>query len=267
MQEKKPNYQPVFYTVWQDAWLALTKPRQYLTWVDQPFWRSVKYLMILSAVLAIAGTLYLFLQYRPKVESFRAWAGENLPTITYQDGKLFIEEDQSFSFTDSDSIFIKVDPTVGFADDPLPDAFYDISFLVLNDGILLGDAQQKDLLTYAEIELPNFVLTKENSSELIDKGVTVLLIVLPIIFFLYSVMAKLLYTLVFVAVMHLFTGLQLRFASLWNLAIYALTPAILAGYLGLIFFSVAGLYSLVFVVYFVMAVNYYRAFHLEAPKS
>jgi len=160
MSEKKnlkdKIYPPVFVTVWQDAWLAITRPRQYLKWAFQPFWRSVKYIAILNALMAIVATAYLLITIKPALLEFADWAEEAIPQITLEEGILSIEDDQAFTYTDSDAFFFKIDPTQKSEDEPAIDNFYEIGILITQDEIVLKDEDQINRLKITDLGLKNF---------------------------------------------------------------------------------------------------------------
>ena len=257
MKKQQNKYQPVFYTVWQDAWVAITKPQAYVKWAVQPAWRSVKYLIILLLVASIVATIFVYMKSKPGVEEFKTWAQENLPVITYTNGILSIEDDEIFTFTDSDEFYIKIDATQSFKDEPITDTFYNFGFVILKDGVVYGGQGDYETISYKEFGIKDFDLTKEEIAPLTDKLVRSVLILIPFLVFTYLLISKLIYTLLFAFIMWLFSR-QYPFKDFWNMALYALTPAMLIGYISFIFGVAPGVYSLVFVIYYLMAIHYYR---------
>lgn len=261
--KKEPfQYPPVFLTVWQDAWVAITRPRQYLKWAFQPFWRSVKYLMILSAVMSLVATAYFLINLQPALRDFQEYARTSIPQVDYMNGQLVIEDDQSFIYTDSDTIFFKVDPTLKLEDQPRIDTFYEQGTLFTRDGLIRKTAydDQAEVL-YADILMRDFSFSGNSIADWIDTYLFGLAIVfIPVLVFLYTILAKLFYTAFFAGMITVVSGLKLDFVQVWTIAIYALTPAILIGYLSFIFFPIDAIYTTVFIIYLIMALGHYRRF-------
>lgn len=258
---KESKYQPVFYTVWQDAYLALTQPRQYLIWAFQPFWRSLKYLFILSAVISIVSTVYFFINIRPFIQEFQVWVSDTVPQVAFTDSHLAVADDETFSFTDSDQFYFKVDPTVSLEDEPSIDAFYEVGLLLIEDGAVLRSNGTVEQIPYEEFGLNNFSFDGPSLSAWIENYVLKFAIVIvPILVFIYLIISKLIFSAFFSFLFFLFSGFRLNYVHVWSMAVYALTPAMLAGYVSFIFGPIVGLYSIVFLIYLTLAVGNYRRF-------
>lgn len=256
MSNKK--YPSVFSTVWQDAWTALSKPRQYIVWALQPFWRSVKYIMILQAVVAIVGTVYFSIALRPQLQEVQVEVLQGFPLVIYENGEVTIEDDQTFTFTDSDRFYVKVDPTQSLAEEPVIDGFYEFGFLLTKDGVIVGGQGDYQTLRYDQLRSKGFVLTADIISNWISTFLNWSLLFIPILLFLYFLISGLLFSLFFSVLYYIFSGFRLNLVHLWSMALYALTPVIVADYLVFIFGFPAMLSTIVFVIYFLVAAGAYQ---------
>lgn len=259
MKEDKA-YPPVLYTVWQDAWIAITAPRQYLRWAFQPVWRSVRYLLFLQFVFTIIVSISLYFQTQPMFDNVQAWAQENLPLITYEDGKLRVDEDETILFTDSDAFFFKLDTTQKLEDEPRVDVFYESGVLFVEDGIVASQLGEYQEYEYSTLKLPNFVLSKETFPTWRKQIELVLVTIVPIFIFLSLAVSRLFTAAVFSGLAWLFSGFKLAYKPVYNLAIYAMTPAMLIGYLASLLFGVSSAFTFIFVLYFLIAVNFLKKF-------
>ena len=83
------------------------------------------------------------------------WAEEAIPQITLEEGILSIEDDQAFTYTDSDAFFFKVDTTQKSEDEPVIDNFYEIGILITQDEIVLKDEDQVNRLKITDLGFKN----------------------------------------------------------------------------------------------------------------
>lgn len=269
--ESTQVYPPVILTLWQDAWSAITQPSKAIRWALQPFRRTIGYLFLLSIVLAIVSTAYFFIRLKPAIESFRDWSVENVPAISFADGTLSIEDDETFGFTDSDQFYFKVDPTQSVDDEPMIDSFYEAGILITSDQIIIQEKDNRDrteIINLNELEVGNFTFDGNSIASFINDVLMPLsYVVVPLIVFVYIFFAKLLYSLFFSVLLFFFTGLKYNLVHLWAIAISALTPAILAGYLSFIFAPIFGLYTFVFIAYLIFGFGHYVRYTTMKPKQ
>jgi len=262
------NYPPVALTLWQDAWVAISQPSKALKWALQPFKRSVVYLVLISIVLSLISTAYFFITLRPAIESFKQWAIATVPEVTFDQGVLSTKDDQTIGFTDSDTFFFKVDPTQTKEDDPQIDSFYSGGVLITSDQLIIRDEGRKDVLNFSEFTDKQFSFSGDSIALFIDqKLIPYSFVLVPLIVFIYTVLAKLLYTLFFSVVYWFLTGLRFNLVRMWSIAIYSLTPAIVAGYISFIFAPVLGVYTLVFLLYFSFGLQSLKKFKAILPNS
>lgn len=258
--DRASGYQPVFYTVWQDAWLAIRQPRQYIKWAIQPFSRSVKYLLILVFVISLVSTIYFYLNLKPHIIEFQAWVAEAVPEVTYQDGLLSIEDDKPFSYTDSDQVYFKIDTTQSLEDDPSIDNFYQVGFLMTSDALLYRTDGELETIAYEEFGLKDFKFDGALVSRWLGRLLNIAFLAVPLAVFAYMMIAKLLFSAFFAFLYFMFSGFKYDFVQVWSVAIYALTPAIVAGYLSFIFAPIFGFYTFIFLIYMIVAMSHYRKF-------
>lgn len=262
------TYPPVVLTLWQDAWVAITQPSKALRWALQPFKRSVVYLLLLSVVLSLVSTAYFFITLRPAIESFRDWAIETIPEISFQEGKLSTKDDQTIRFTDSDSFFFKLDPTQTKEEDPRIDSFYEAGVLITSDQIIFKDGASLDTVNFSDFAENEFHLDGKSIGSFIDqKLIPASFLLVPLLVFLYTVLAKLMYTFFFSVVYWFLTGLKYDLVRMWSIAIYSLTPAIVVGYISFIFAPIFGLYTMVFLFYFWLGLSSLQKFKAILPKA
>jgi hypothetical protein len=177
---------PVFLTVWQDAWIAITQPRQYLRWAFQPFKRSVAYLAILVAVMSVVATIYFFMTIKPAVEEAFIWAEDAVPQITVKNEQLFIEDDETFTFTDGDQFFFKVDPTITKDDEASIDTFYEAGMLITKDEVITRSEGGVERIAISETGLEGFSVNGQQLKAWSDSYLTITgLLAVPILTFLY----------------------------------------------------------------------------------
>ncbi len=262
------TYPPVVLTIWQDAWVAISQPNKALKWALQPFKRSVVYLVLLSIVLSLVSTAYFFINLRPAIESFRDWAIASIPEVSLQEGLLSIKDDQTISFTDSDTFFFKVDPTQSSEEQPAIDSFYEAGILITSDQLIFKDARSIETINFSEFSDAEINFDGKSIGSFIDqKLIPASFIFIPLIVFLYTVVAKLFYSLLFSVLYWFLTGLKYDLMRMWSIAIYSLTPAIVAGYISFIFAPVFGLYTMVFLFYFWFGLNSLRKFKAILPSA
>lgn len=253
-KKKMSSLPPVYLTVWNEAWLALTQPRQYIRWAFQPLSRSIAYIAILNILLSLITTSYVFIVVKPQVFAFSEWARDEVPTISLADGKLSIEGEKTFGFSDSDRFYFKIDTTQSQEDEPFIDNFYEAGLLITSDQILLADNGSTEADFFSDLGVPDFSFDGEALADKLESFFTLITIfILPLVFFLYHMVAKLFFSFFFATILMITTGFKHDLLRLWSMAIYALTPAILAGYVSLIFYPILGFYTLVFLSYYFWA--------------
>lgn len=258
--QEKPTYQPVFYTIWQDVWTALTRPRQYVEWALQPFSRTVTYLFFIAAFMAAVSTIFFYLNIRPEIVGLRDRARSAVPAVSYQDGLLSIEDDKPFTFTDSDEFFFKIDVTQSLAENPAIDSFYEVGILLTSDGAVFRTGTETESLVYQELWGGNFGFDGDSVDTFIDILLKLAIVIIPVLVICYTLLAKLLYSAIFAFIYWMFAGFKLNFVHLWSIAVYALTPAIAVGYFAFVFYPILGLHTMVFLIYMALAVSHYNRF-------
>jgi lysylphosphatidylglycerol synthetase-like protein (DUF2156 family) len=255
---QKTKWPSVLYTVWDEAWLALSQPRQYIKWAYQPFRRSLAYLSILLAIMSIASTIYYFLNVRPQIKEGQAWLAENLPQVVFTDGRMTIAGDETFLLSDNEQVFFKVDPTESL-DGVEVDPFYEVAVLVLNDGLYTRKGEDINTLPYQELGIVNATFNGQDVARGIEGVLNVLKILTPFLIFAYLLVTKLILTFLVSLLFYLFGGMRATLKGIWSMSLYAMTPALLAGYLSFLFLPVQGVGTVVFLVYLTMAmVNFHR---------
>lgn len=259
MKETK-KYPPVLYTVWQDAWTSITSPRQYLQWAFQPIWRSLRYFFFLQAIMSVVVTISLFFQVQPLLTGFQAWAESELPTLRFEDNELTTENDETLLFSDSDAFFFKLDTTQSLEEDPKVDVFYESGALLVRDGVVLSRLGEQTTYKYDEFGLENFTLSPEVIPGFIQGLKLFLFTGMPFLIFLFLVITRLVMAALFSLLAILLNGFKLKFKQVFSLALYAMTPAMLIGYLSVVLLSISSVFSLIFVFYFLFAVHYLKQF-------
>lgn len=263
--QQNTKWPSVFYTVWDEAWIALTQPRQYIRWAYQPFGRSLAYLSILLAVFAVAITVYFFLNIRPQIRAGQEWIAQNLPQVTFTDSRMSIAGDETFLLSDNEQIFFKVDPTESL-ENVEADPFYEVTVLILNDGVYVRDGEDVNQLTYQDLRITQASFDGQDVSTAIDKMINALKVVGPLLIFGYLMLSNLVLTFVLSFIAYLFSGLRAPLKAFWSMAVYALTPALIAGYLAYLFIpNVSGISTLVLLIYFTLAnINFHKFLDFQA---
>ncbi len=259
MKETK-KYPPVLYTVWQDAWTSIVAPRQYLQWAFQPIWRSLRYFFFLHAIMSLVVTISLFLQLQPILTSFEGWAEDSLPTLRFEDHKLSTENDETLLFSDSDEFFFKLDTTQLLEEEPQVDVFYESGALFVADGIVWSRFGEQAVYRYEEFGFENFTLSPESIPGVVKGLKWFFFTAMPFLVFLVLVGTRLTMAAIFSFLAILLNGFKLKFVQVFSLALYAMTPAMLIGYLSVILFNVSSVFSFIFVFYFLFAVHYLKQF-------
>lgn len=259
--------QSVFLTVWDDAWAALRNTRYYVKWAVQPFGRSVAYLAIILAASSIVTTVYMALALRPQWLTLRAWIIETIPMVTMAGGQLSVLDDQMFTFSDNDQIFIRLDATDALADVVI-DPFYSFGLVVAKDGLMIRDESKVQTYSYAEQEIPDFVTDGQGIAQRVSRWIVLALIQLPFLLLAMFLAAALMFTGISAGIVTLFSGFRLPFMPIWAMALYAMTPSLLASHLLFILAPGAVLFlpSIVFFSYWVMAIVNYQRF-LDIRKN
>lgn len=261
---QKPKFPAVIYTVWDEAWLALTQPRQYIKWAYQPFRRSLAYLSILIGIISVVATLYYFINVRPQIQLAQTWLTENLPQVTFTDGRMSIAGDETFLLSDNEEVFFKVDPTEELASVEA-DPFYQVTVLVLHDGLYTRRGEETSVFPYRDLGIPNATFTGEQVAAGIDRILGVLTVIAPFLIFAYIFVSKMVLTFLVSLLFFLFGGLRAPFMSVWSMSLYALTPGLLAGYVSFLFLPLQGIGTVVFLVYFTLAmINLHKFLNFQA---
>ena len=192
------------------------------------------------------------------------WLEDEVPEVIYEKSTLQIQDDKTFGFTDSDSLFLKVDPTITKEDEPRIDNFYEQGILLTSDQIVMSNLSESQVTDLSEIGLPDFRFSGEQLAGWIrSHSLWVSLVVLPPFIFAYYMLAKLLYSLFFSVLVYIASGFRHDLMRLWSMAIYALTPAIIAGHIAFVFAPAYALYTVVFLFYFLTAFMHYVRFLLK----
>lgn len=253
MTPPNTKWPSVFYTVWDEAWAALTQPRQYIKWAYQPFRRSVAYLSILLGIIAIAVTIYLALVGWPQVQQAREWLSQNVPQITFKDGQMSIENDETFLFSDNQDIYLKVDAQQALADSDV-DAFYGVGIVAAGDGVYIRNNGNERTETYKDLGLTDTTFTGGDLANGLGRAVKILLAISPLLLFVLLLAQALLQTFIVTVVFYFLGSRRAHFMGLWSMALYAMTGALAAGYLLTIFLPIPYITQIIFVVYMTLAV-------------
>ncbi len=257
--QKQQSHPPVLATIWQDAWAAISSPRRYPAWALQPFSRSVRYLLAISAFIAVLVSLYALVALRPRVEAFGLWAVEHLPVIVFEDGILRTVNDETFAASDSDTFFLKIDPTISAEDEPHIDNFYELGYLFTSDQIIFQAGHEETATDYAELSLPSFTIDGQSIQRWTAERYTVFaLTTLPVIAFVIVFLFQFIISAVFAFLMFLGSFFRANFEHCWNMAIYAHTPAMAASYLVFVFAPGLQIYMLVYLAYLILGYIAYR---------
>lgn len=105
---------------WGELYLSVTDFGFYRTVFDQPFRKSLHFLLFLSASLALVLTLVYAWRYNPEVDKFFRWAEVNLPPIEILHGELAVLAEQPLVRKyRSDMTWTFVFDTQGTYDDPV----------------------------------------------------------------------------------------------------------------------------------------------------
>lgn len=265
-KEKKKaskRFAPVYMTIWEDAFKAITSPKQYLRWALQPISRSFQYLALINLVLTIVTTIFFASIIRPEALLLADLIEKEIPSFTIsEEGILQIEQDQAFGFSDSDSFFFKIDPTISVEDEPFIDNFYEQGLLITSDQIIMQSLNQDPEVTnISELGLPQISGSGSGIASWIRTySLGLVLIILPPLLFLYYMVAKSLYSLFFAVMLYIGSGFKHNLMRFWSMGIYALTPAIIAGHIAFVTTPISGLYTAVFVFYLFSAYLHYLRF-------
>ena len=212
---------PAFY---QQAYSAVTDFSFYRTVLEQPIRRTVLYLVVLTAHVAVLFTLIAAWHYGPTFLDVMGWAQQNFPSLEVQDGRLWVGEKQPLTKTYSgEQVITFVFDTTGTYTDP--SQLQEPVVLLTEEKIYfryLGQTQ-----TYLWKNFPFQRL--EEVTELI-KWAYFPFAYLSI--FLYTLCIKALLATLLVGIGILASapyGIRLELPQYFNIALYSLTPAITNG--------------------------------------
>jgi len=256
--QQQIEYPSVFYTVWQEAWASISKPRHYLVWTKQPMSRSFSYFLFIHVVLSLVMTGFFFINLQPVLQQVEEEFSSSFPSLSYTPGALSIVGDKSYSFTDNQSVFFKIDTKESIQDEPTIDSFYEIGLLLTKDGAVSSINGEISIYPYTDLLNNSFELTGEQLGREVQTFLNWSWIVVPLFLCLYLVITKFIFALFFAFVYYLFSLRKLNLQHLMALSLYALTPATLVSYLSFIFYPISGAYTLTFLIYMTMVLYYYR---------
>lgn len=249
------GYPAVFLTIWQDAGNALISAKSYVLWALQPFKRSVVFLLYLQIFVSIIWSIFFMIKIKPQIIEIKEQVRERFPEVTLKNNNLSIENDQTFVFTDSDSVFIKVDPLQSLEDNPSIDTFYENGVLVLKDGFYLLEDGEVEQVLY---DWPDFYLNAEIVSDAIDKFLVASYVIVPLLIFIASFLFHFFVTAFFAVLFWFFSRTKYNLVHLWSMGIYATVPAMVAHYIEFIFFPTANISMVIFLIYYSVALYQYQ---------
>lgn len=255
----------IFLTVWDEAWQAIRSPRRYVAWAFQPLSRSISYLALMCVLASIIWTAYFFLSFAPPLRQAALWAEENIPEVRVEDGLLSIEGGRTYTFSDNDRVFIRIDASE-FLEDASIDAFYEEGLIVARDGILLRNNGRTTSTTFEEAGVTSLAFDGQSVRNFIQGFLRFAPLLVPAVLFVYLWGSKLLITALYSFLFSLFSGFRLTFKSVWSMAMYAQTPAMLASYLLFVFYPIPLAGTFVFLFYLSLAITHYLKF-LQFRKS
>ena len=79
----------------RQAYLAVTEFEFYCLIFRQPLLVTISYLLFLSLLVALAFAAVTTWVQLPKIQDFLLWAGDNLPSISIQEGRLDVEGEET----------------------------------------------------------------------------------------------------------------------------------------------------------------------------
>lgn len=197
--------------------------------VRQKLFATFQYFFVLLFLVSLIATVFNYFLFKEGIRGFSAWADKNLPEITVKEGTVSSPVAQPYRRADGNFIFI-LDTTGA---ETRVDPQYGNGVLVMKDRALV----KREGVETQEIDLKwvkDLTLNAATVRQWKERALPLLFPILFAVLFLGMVISKTLQALLFALVVWVFsnakqTGLQLR--DLFNLSVYAATPAILVSLL------------------------------------
>lgn len=208
------------------AYRAVTDFEFYPTVFEQPLQRSLLFLLYLSGTVAALLTLIYAGHYAPEVDRFFAWAHQNFPAISVEQGKLRVEADQPLliKYANGETWTLVFDTTGTYTD---PVGLEEPVLLFSRDNLYLRNQGQTN--TYPWLNLGDFSVSQEN---LDDYRATLEVLYFPIgygFFLLFNLLAKAIQALLLSPLafsVGASYGVRLPLSRCFTIALYSLIPAI-----------------------------------------
>lgn len=100
------NKKEVKISFFKKVWYSITKFEQYPTMAIEGLKRTIKYLVILTAIVTVFITLGTVIQMKILVEDLANYIQENIPEFSYVDGKLSIQTEENLIIENIETVGI-----------------------------------------------------------------------------------------------------------------------------------------------------------------
>lgn len=237
-----------------ELYLAVTDFAFYRSVFDRPLRRTLLFLLLLSASLALILTAIYAWKYNPEVDRFFSWAEENLPPIEIVHGELKVLAEQPLVRKyRTDTTWTFVFDTQGTYDEPA--GLEEPVFLFTREKFFFRMEGQTQ--TYGWDDFGEFRISSEN---LPDYKQAIKWLYFPSsysFFLILSLLAKSLQALILSPLAYsvgVSYGVRFSFRNVFTIALYSLVPAIVIdlgvrmtgveiSYFDLIYLVIGGIYT------------------------
>ena len=249
----KQKEEVVNINFFKKVWYSITKFEQYPAMATEGVKRAIKYLMMLTAILAIFTTIGALLQMKISIEDFAQYVQENIPEFSYSEGMLSMEVQEQMIIEDvkDSGIDRVVIDTISETDEQKEQVEKDnltngITVFLFKDQIILGAKTENDEVARQSYTYNDFIasytgenIEKFNKTEFVQyltsEKMGTFYSSNSISMFVYYFIENLIVTIVYsleIALLGWITTvilrIKMRFKALYNMAVYSTTlPTIL----------------------------------------
>ncbi len=238
---------------YREAYWAITDFTFYRSILNQPWRRTLVYLLYLSAHLALLLAVTYAVQYASDFSRFSKWAQNTFPPLEVKNGELSINGEQPavHRYQGKQDVTFVFDTTGKYS---TPDGFTQPVFLLTRRNILFSYEGQTQ--SHSWTEFGAFKLDRSRLEQFERFAKIAYFPVAYSVLLVYHMLAKS-FTAIFISTFALFSaaryGLRLPFRSTFTLGLYGLTPAVVIA----LAVTATGIYiSYFFAIYLAIAAIY-----------
>ena len=261
-QNPKPKYidkefemeeKVIKMSFFKKVWYSITKFEQYPTMAMEGLWKTIKYLIILTAIVTVFVVIGSLLEMKVLISDLAKYIQDNIPDFSYEQGNLYMENEESIiientTYTGIDRIVINTSAETDEQKEQIEkdNLINGITIFFLKDEIILKTKSEdeqilKQSYTYSEFmesytgeniekfnksEFVQYLTSKKMGSFYARYGASIFAYLVII-----NIIVALLDALEIAALGWITTAIariRIRFTVIYNMAIYSLTlPMIL----------------------------------------